>query len=282
MAGFKRRRFTRRSSSSAPKRRSFSRKKKFTRAKGGSLQGSSTLSNTSVSKVDFKLSKFTKQIVPDRLFTWLTIENQGATGSGAATNVGTFGFSINDIVFPLNKNGPVGSNLPNPVQAVNAWNEQGLKNLLFNTSTNTGLYNNFRVWTSIANVTFTLANAADGALNVVIVPLSQAASFYNLPEAMEAAPNSVVKTCSQGSSGGSCTLTCLASQPALAGVPKNLFPSYAPALGAFSAGPGLPMFWQVAWRTHANAVLTNSVGIKLLVQYKVEFCNRVDAALLQT
>jgi len=280
MAGFKRRRFTRRSSSSAPKRRSFSRKKKFTRAK--TTQGSATSANSTVSTVDFKLSKFSKQIVPDRFFTWITIENQGATGSGAGTNVGTFGFSINDIVFPLNKNGSVGANLPNPFQAVNSWNEQGLKNLLYNTATNTGLYNNFRVWTSIANVTFTLANAADGALNAVLLPLSQAAVAYGTPEAMEAAPNSIVKTCAQGSSGGSCTLTCVASQPALAGVPKTLFPSFASALGAFSAGPGLPMYWQVGWRTHANAVLTNSVGIKVLVQYKVEFCNRVDAALIQT
>lgn len=280
MAGFKRRRFTRRSFSSAPKRRSFSRKKKFTRAK--TTQGSSTSVNSAVSKIDFKLSKFSKQIVPDRFFTWLTIENQGFTAGGAGSNVGTFGFALNDIVLPLNKPGPTAVTIPGPVQAVNAWNEQGLKNFLFNTATNTGLYNNFRIWTSIANVTFSLANAADAAVNAVLLPLSQAATAYPNPEAMEAAPNSVVKTCAQGSAGASCTLTCVASAPALYGVPKNLFPSFASALGSFSATPGLPMFWQVGWRTAANAVLNNALGIKVLIQYKVEFCNRVDAGLLQT
>jgi len=279
MAGFKRRRFTRRSSSSAPKRRSFSRKKKFTRAK--STQGSATSVNSAVSKIDFKLSKFSKQIVPDRFFTWLTIENQGSVAAGAGSNVGVFGFSLNDLVFPLNKNGPVGANLPNPVQAVAAWNEQGLKNLLYNTATNTGLYNNFRVWTLIANITLTSGNASD-SMNLVVVPLSQAAVAYGGPEAMAAAPNSVVKSCTFGGSGASCTATLVASHPALAGIPKNLFPSYAPALGAFSAGPGLPMFVQVAWRTDDNAALQSTMGIKVLLQYKVEFCNRVDAGLIQT
>jgi len=279
MAGFKRRRFTRRSSSSAPKRRSFSRKRKFTRAK--STQGSATSVNSAVSKIDFKLSKFSKQIVPDRFFTWLTVENQGSITSGAGSNTFSWAFSLNDLVFPLNKNGPVGFNLPNPVQAVNAWNEQGLKNLLYNTATNTGLYNNFRVWTTIANVTYTSGNAAD-SMNLVIVPLSQAAIGYLNPEAMAAAPNSVVKSCTFGGSGASCTATLVASHPALAGVPKNLFPSYAPALGAFTAGPGLPMYVQVAHRTDDNANLQATAGVKVIIQYKVEFCNRVDAGLIQS
>lgn len=277
MAGFKRGRFSHRKSST--KRRSFSKKRKFTRAK--STQGSATSVNSAVSKIDFKLSKFTKQIVPDRFFTWLTIENQGRIDAAAGSNVFSWGFSLNDLVFPLNKNGPVGFNLPNPVQAVAAWNEQGLKNLLFNTATNTGLYNNFRVWTVIANITYTSGNAAD-SMNLVVVPLSQAATAYGTPEAMAAAPNSVVKSCTFGGSGASCTATLVCSQPALAGVPKNLFPSFAPALGAFTAGPGLPMFIQVAHRTDDNIILTAPMGIKVLVQYKVEFCNRVDAGLLQT
>lgn len=276
MAGFKRR-FSHRKSSA--KRRSFSKKRKFVRAKAA--PNSATSANTTVSKIDFKLSKFTKQIVPDRLFTWLTIENQGFTPGGAGSNVGTFGFALNDIVFPLNKPGPTATLIPNPTQAVNAWNEQGLKNLLFNTATNTGLYNNFRVWTAIANVTFSLANAADSAVNAVLLPLSQAAVAYATPEAMSAAPNSVTKVCAQGSAGASCTVTCVAGHPALAGVPKNLFPSYAPALGAFSATPGLPMFFQVGWRTAANIVLNNALGIRIQIQYKVEFCNRVDSGLLQ-
>jgi len=39
---------------------------------------------------------------------------------------------------------------------------------------------------------------------------------------------------------------------------------------------------QVAHRTDDNAVLTASMGIKVVLQYKVEFCNRVDAGLIQT
>jgi len=277
MAGFKRRRFVRRGASTA-KRRSFSKKRKFTRAK--STQGSSTSLNATVSKIDFKLSKFTKQIMPDRFFTWLTIENQGAYAPAFGVT-GTFGFALNDIVLPFNKPGPATNTLPTPVQAINAWNEQGLKNLLFNTSTNTGLYNNFRVWTCIANVTLTSGNAAD-SFNLAVTPLSQAALAYNNPEAIAAAPNSVVKSCTFGGSGASCTVTAMASHPALAGVPKNLFPSYAPALGAFVATPGLPMFWQVGWRTDDNQPNSGTMGVKVLLQYKVEFCNRVDSGLIQT
>jgi len=276
MAGFKRGRFSHRKSST--KRRSFSKKRKFVRAK--STQGSATSANTTVSKLDFKLSKFTKQIVPDRFFTWLTIENQGNTGSGAGSNTGTFGFALNDLVVPFNKPGPVAITLPNPVQAINVWQEQGLKNLLFNTGTNTGLYNNYRVWTAIANVTFTLA-PTDAEMNIVVLPLSQAAVAYANPEAMAAAPNSVVRSCTNGGTGASCTATLVAGHPALSGVPKNLFPSYAPALANFTAGPGLPMFFQVGWRTGINAALTTAAGIKIVIQYKVEFCNRVDSGLLQ-
>lgn len=249
-----------------------------------STQVTSTASATRAMTVyfmNFKGSRFSKMSMPDRFLTWMSIELQGGISTGAGSNTGTFGFALNDIVFPFNKPGPVGVTLPNPVQAVNAWNPQMLKNFLFNATTNTGIYNQYRVWASEVNVSMTPGNAAD-TVNICMCPLAQAATAYTGPEAISSGPNSVVKISTFGGSGASCTMTALWSMPALAGCPKNLYPAFASALGTASTTPGLPYFVQVGYRTDDAAMLTAVVGVRIVVRYHVEFLNRADSQLLNS
>lgn len=271
------------------RKRSFTKKKRFFKKRFSSSSSSSSSSafsskaksNEIVSKLSFKSARFTRQPLPDRFFTWLQLENQGAQPAGVGSNTGTYGFAINDIVTPLNKPGPAGFALQNPVVALNLLNPQGLKNLLFNGSTNTGIYTQFRVWTCIAKFTFIPGSFADGA-NIAMAPLASAASAYTSLETLSSAPNAVTGTASNGGSGASQSIEATWSMPALYGIPKTVFPAFASAIGTAGTPPGLPLYAQIAYRDDANQNLVNIAGTKLQVMYHVEFCNRADATLLNS
>lgn len=207
----------------------------------------------------------------------MTIENQGRAATGAGSATASFAFALNDIVAPFGKTGAVGVSLPNIVAAGNS--PQFLKNILFNATTNTGIYNQYRVWSTAVAVTYTPGNAAD-SVNTVMVPLTTAASGYTNPEGMASGSNSVTGASTFGSNAIGSTIMGHWSLPALQGVPKLLWPAFASAIATSAASPGLPMFVQVAYRTDNNADLTATLGIRVQIQYHVEFFARVDGAAL--
>lgn len=275
MAGFKRRRVFRKGG----KKRSFSKKKKFTRvraANGISAANAKPSGNTSVSTLTFKLSRFNRMPLPDRYLTWVTIENQGSYPiASASTN--TFGLALNDIINPFGKPGIVPATLPNIIIA--GTSPMFVRNILVNATTNTGLYNNFRVWSTAVAVTYTTGNAAD-SVNTAMVPLTQANSAFTTFEAASQAANSITGTSTFGSSGAGSSILGHWSMPALQGVPKLLYPAFASAIGSGTATPGLPMYLQVSYRTDNNAALSQVLGVRVQLQYHVEFFNRADGVAL--
>lgn len=243
-----------------------------------STRFNSTALNNRVTTLNFKISRFTKMPLPDRYLCWLNIENQGSYASIAGSNTTTFGVALNDVVAPFSKSGAIGASLANPVQTITTWQPQMLKNLLFNSVTGTGIYNQFRVWTTILRVTFSPGNAAD-SIDAAIVPLAQGVSAYTSVEGMSAAPNSAVKTCTFGGSGESQTVEAVWSVPGLFGVPAKLYPAFSPCVGTFATTP-TAAYAQISYRTVTNTPLTASLGAKVCIQYHVEFFNRTDANLL--
>ena len=184
---------------------------------------SSTALNNRTTFINFKISRFTKMPFPDRYLCWLNIENQGSNG-GAGSNTFTFGVALNDPVVPFSKSGPIAVSLVNPVQSIATWDPAGLRNILFNSTTGTGIYTQFRVWTTIVRVTFTPGNAAD-SVNGAIVPLAQSSNAYTTFESICQAPNSVTWTSTFGSYGEASTGTAVYGIPALYGVPNKLYPA---------------------------------------------------------
>lgn len=252
-------------------------RKVFRRANGIAPANARPSGNTTVSTLNFKLSRFVKCPVPDRYLTWLTIENQGVQGTGAGSNTGTWAFALNDIVTPFSKTGAVPTSLPGII--LGGTSPAFTKNILFNVTTGTGIYNQYRVWSTAVAITYTPGNAAD-SVNTVMVPLTNAAAAFVSPEAMAMASNSIAGTSTFGSSGAGSTIMAMWSMPALFGVPKLVFPAFASAIVTAATTPGLPLFCQVAYRTDNNLILTAGLGIRVQIQYHVEFFSRVDTAAL--
>lgn len=232
--------------------------------------------NDLVTKLSFPNSKITRQPVPDRYLTWLTIENQGRFATGAGSAAGAFNVALNNLNTPLNPG--TGVALPNQIQNPATWNPIGFKDLIYNTSLGFGLYTQFRVWSSQVELTVQVQNPTDNC-NLVVCPCAVALQITN-PEAASAYPQSTLKSAAYGGSGTSNTLiTPVVSCPGLAGVPKTLYPAFASAIGQFGVAPGLPYYWAILYRTSNAAVLTNDLTYRIVVRYHVEFMNRADINL---
>ena len=89
----------------------------------------------------------------------------------------TFAVGINTPSLPFNQTGGTASGLPNPAVPLNQLQPAGLKNLLLNSTTNSGIYANYRVWTAGVEVTASSTNAADLGY-LAIAPLIGTAASY--------------------------------------------------------------------------------------------------------
>jgi len=257
--------------------RKFRKAFKKTASVGWSSSRSSRL-NDSVTTLNFKASLGTRMPLPDRYLTWISLENQGSYPVGASASQSFF-FALNDIVFPLNKPGP-GTALPNPVLAIGTQVPVGVRNLLVSAVVpGVGIYTQFRVWSTQLELTFSPQGAGDN-INIAVAPLAQAGLAVSNFQQLCSAPNAVIKQCMFGSSSESNTIRAMWSMPALAGVPKKLYPAFASAIGNGTVPPGLPYFVQVGYQTNTNAVTVAIVPVKVVIRYHVEFMNRADAALL--
>lgn len=227
--------------------------------------------------LSFPSSKLTGQPLPDRYFTWLTVEQHGTQALGSTG--GSFAFAINDIVAPFSKSGAVAASVPGPFVANNTLQPTGLKNLIFNAAVGSGIYQNFRVWAVVLSVTPIINNAGDD-IHVAIAPLinngAAFSSFTSLAQGVGARCKTIN---SEGNMVPNNTLFASYSMPAMRGMPPNLFAADSISVGSFTATPSINSFVQVQWQSALNAVTVGPVSWRIRMKFLVEFTGRVDSQL---
>lgn len=265
------------------KRKSSFKKKKGTyrkKVKSSSFPTLNATSTSSNSRLTHKASLRTRQLMPDSYSTWITTTNAGYWPSvaGAATN--SFQFAIDQIVDPLSLTGGTGKVLPNPISALATTSGAGVKNLLYNTTTSTGLYLNFRVWRVKVEIQV-IPQAAPDATMIAMAPIREATNSYTTLNQIAQAPNSSSITVVSGTSAHQDSIKGNYSLPDLVGVSRTGFE--APVGLSFYVYNSAPRnFIQVGYNTVTNAIPTQPLQIMITMQQYVEFLGRADSVLLNS
>lgn len=236
---------------------------------------------TAHTRLTFSQSLNTKQPMPNRYFTWVTIENSGNFATGAGSNVGNFAFALNDCDIPFTKSGATAATLPNPVVALANQSPTSFRNLMFNSITVTGFYNTYRVWATRVRIHFTPGNAAD-TVHCFAVPVLTASATYATTTAAQSGPNTSTWTSSFGGSGQSQSKEFMHSIPDLLGIPRNLYSSYSNSNTTTGGTPTDKVFLQCGYIDDANNPLTAVLGVRVEVSYHCEFFAREDTHLTTT
>ena len=235
------------------------------------------LMNTLINKV----SKHCLRPVPDRMYTWLTLSNAGFYAAGTAT--GSAGFALNYLPFPLSQSGLLGVVFPNPVQALNATNPAGWKNLIQNSTTNTGIYTWCRIHKAKVDLTFMPQGSGD-TINVAIAPVQGTAQNYSGYWQASQGPYGRQKVCEFSVPAVSNTISMEWDMSKLFSIPSKL---YSGQIGTGFTNTTLPTtplsaFANVQWRTIDSAVTSFPIGWNIKIQYLCEFWGTVDVALIDT
>lgn len=259
---------------SAKNRGSRSRRRANRRGKNRSLVTARSGSSSQCEVIQYT-NLTTQTPFPPRYRTILSCANDGYIATASA-NVGSFYVNLNYPSTPYS-NG-AGSSLPNPAVTVTTLWPAGFHNLLYNSTTNSGIYTRGVVYRARLEVTIMPTSTFD-ALVACIVPVdSSFATFTNVQNA-EQAPYAVKKiVCS--SSGPSNKLVCDIALPKLQGMQsirdvKDLSSNYFTQ----SAVPGTTYKFQVLWQTLNQQVFNNYCGISVRVFYYVEFFEEANAQL---
>lgn len=227
----------------------------------------------------FKAAALCKQPVADSYITDIFATAQGSFSIGAGSKTSGFAFSLNYPVFPFNQVGALGVGLPNPIIANNTNDPAGLKNLLFNSGTATGLWLNGITLATAVELTVQPQNIGDN-VKVVMVPVANSTANYGNPENAGAGPNSVERTFT---SVYPSKMYRSWSPAAIAGIPDRLWESQMGTYNfTFASAPVPQQFVQVWYRTMNNVDLVSILPVMIRVRYTVRFFNRADAALLDT
>lgn len=229
------------------------------------------------SLLKFAYSYYCKQPFPDRYDCWLTYDNVGSFATGTAT--GAFGFALNDIVYPLNKPGALNLKLPFPFAAVTAANPAGLKNILYNNVTSTGLYNQFVVLGTQVSMIVTPGNAPD-SLAVSMAPVVGSTLNYVDVVRCGQGPNSVQKVIQFAQ--GDRTMSQFYSGPSLRGQSYTEYIGDSNNWGSFSTPPPIGTFSNVQWETQAQNTTNNAVNFTVQIKFHCLFFGRVDTGLLDS
>jgi len=226
-----------------------------------------------------------RQPFPDKYRTWITIEASGYRGSGAGSLPFSYNFALNYLTLPFNVGGGVTQTLLNPVIA-NASNQAaGLQNILYNSSTGTGIWQLYRVWRVKVAVTTTVATLNGGVNQCLIsagAPVLGQSNSYGTAQAVGSAPEGKYKIITSGTSGKENTLYFDFSMPELFGMPASQFQAYTPAAYAYatSAGALTQIFQHTLQASDQTTASAANIGIMIKMQFFVEFFNRVDTNLL--
>lgn len=225
----------------------------------------------------FTQSKVTKQPVPDRYFCYINVANNGywPTGSGAFNS---FGLQVNNPVHPFFSAGGIGTTIPNPGVSINLSDPLGLENLLFNSVTNTGLWDFVRVWK--CEVRFTVFGNNTDAFNYVMAPIIGNGGTYSNIEGVEAAPNASKTRFVSPQTTARTTTQMEWDIPALSGTPRKNYSSVLTNAVSFGGTPSPSIYAQLAAYNVNNVVLTARTPFDVQISFGVEFFGRHDYALL--
>lgn len=227
----------------------------------------------------FAKSYICKQPLPDRYDTWLFLDNYGHYPSGGS--VGSAAFSLNNLDTPLNLTGGLALALPNPVTSVATAQFAGLRNLLVNATTGTGIWNFCRVWSIRVDLWFEPSSLGTDTVNVAMAPVTGNTAAYLTVVTCGQGPNSTVKSCTQSVADKMNTLSNLYSMPQLCGISQKEYAAddtHSFNLGA--AAPNPTVYLNIQWGTADALALAAALPWKLRLAAHVEFYGRVDSALL--
>lgn len=232
-----------------------------TKAAFSSFDGAS--SSTSVTKLNFPQSKMYRSPIPDRYFCWVSANQEGTLAAGGQTS---FNFALNIALRPFNNVGG-GNVISNAVPSATSNGLYGFNNLLFNATTNTGLWINYRVWTVIvkveANTQLTTLNN-DHAMAPVI-----GTSVYSTFNNLCLGPHSVQKGIGSGFSVNESALRKTYSIPEILGVSKEEYGALSnQTYGSGASLPNTNVYLQYMLK---QASVTSDTNMVVRVQYHIEF-----------
>jgi hypothetical protein len=219
------------------------------------------------------------QPVPDRYFCTLEVTELGHYASAAAAYQ-HWVFPLSAIAHPFNQvNGDAA--IPNPLVAVASLSPAGLQNLLYNTTTSTGLWEQYRVHRCHYELNCQPTNGADDSI-IVVSPCQSSSTppFANILNAADS-PGSKMRVCSQANPTAQNTVKGTVD---IAGVLGLTRPAYeADTTNTYGTYTNLPVetvYAFVTSTTMSDAAYTASCGLHVKLLFEVEFFQRADTALL--
>ena len=234
-----------------------------------------------MTRLNFPMSYFCRQPMPDRYKTWFSQQMIGYITS-AVTPAYIFAFALGTPVFPFNltTSGP-GNKFPNSIGGTNATSmAAGLDNLLYRSASGTGIYLNGLVWSVEVEIVLSPQGNGDNSY-LVVAPLATSLNTgYSNFDTMAAGPNSQQITCVAGVRN---TLKRVYKLSSIAGLSDTAYAAqYGTSSFSGAANPGTIILLQVFQQTTDNANLSASCPIEINLKWHVELFNRADTALLDT
>lgn len=222
-------------------------------------------------KVSFPASYYCQQPLPDRYDCWLTLANTGAFSSGAIS--AHWDFLANGLVKTFNKRLSV--TLPNPVLAVGTYSYNALTNLLYNSVTSTGIWENYRVWA--LEVIMYIQPQTNGDNSMVCAHAVQNGTVATSLYEAQQSPSASTQDCMSGVRN---VLKLMFSIPQVIGLSAIQYASENSVVGSFASDPANAVYVNVVQATLDNAVLTANLPFNIQLKAHVEFFGRVDVGLL--
>lgn len=225
----------------------------------------------------FSSSFLRKQPLPDRFFTWVFIKQQGKQGGNVATY--SFNAALSILNAPFGQTAGTGNNVPTPLVA-NTARPAGLNNLLYNSVTNTGIWNNYRVWRAIVEADICPSNSGD-QLNVAGAPVVGTTLAYANAVYTSQGPNGVSKDVQLSTPLKDRILRHDVSIPAMIGLSSIGYQSWGGVERTYSSTMGAnDVSMQYTWETALQANTTGAVVYNIGIAFFVEFFGRQDVDLL--
>lgn len=217
--------------------------------------------------------------MPDRYFTCMYVSNVGHYASaGAAYQHWVFPLSV--VVHPFN-NVDGDNAIPNPISAVATTSPAGLQNILYNTTTNTGLWSYYRVWRCKVELNCQPTNGADTTIMVASPANGTSVPPYaNIVNAQDA-PGSQVIITSQANPTPMNTISKWFDIPQVLGTNPADYGAFASnSYGSYGNLPGDVAYIFVTSTTENDAVYAANCGLSIRLCFEVEFFQRTDTVLL--
>lgn len=237
----------------------------------------SAIGKHAVNTVFNYVSRHCHRPIPSRYFVWLEANNYGYAAPGS--NGGGFGFQLSTLPFPFNRSGAISTAIPNPVTAIGTADYCGLKNLLQNSSTGTGLWFRYRVWKVDAQISFIPGNVSD-QVTVAMASVTDGLNSYSTVVAAGQGPFSRTKQIGTGNSGKDNCLQMSFDMPSIHGLTKAQYAADESVTGSYATVPILEVFANVLWGTTDRVVLANALGIDVKLRAWVELFQPMDVSLI--